>query len=738
MSNEGMELFSLTDKIWSVVESGKGLIETESINEFKSSIDSYKEHVEEIKKTNRVLRIGIVGEMKAGKSSFLNALLFDGQNFLPKAATPMTAALTILGYSEKPYAKIVFYSKAEWQNICDIAKEFDDAVHEEYIKQTEQYNKLLTASNFNGHGSLALPRPDKAKIAESIAISQDKRNCKELTEMAKKIDINIYDILGTSPVIEGDVMNKIHDYIGSDGKYTVLVKYVEIYVDNEKLRNFEIIDTPGLNDPIGSRSDKTKHFIEKCDVVFFLSYTGQFLTENDISLLKKTLPENAVNNVVVIASKFDSGIMDNIRGKKTFREACATCRSNIEKQCIKYGYNREIHKNLYFTSSIMYQAGICRRDGKPFPEDISQILNNLHKFKDFNDNKDFLFGLAGIDKIRNEVFGDLNKEKDAIISNKIQNSTEAFIEKLVGIMKNINDVVTNNKQAVETSDRSVLEHKLSEIRNCIESVRTEVRGIFATAVSDVEENIDNIFHNIAAEIDNHTTLELGSKQEIITNTRHSGLFGWVMTDITESIEHKTVSIDNVFTNLRQYKDGCLRIISDNFKYLFDRDAVSQNIKNVAKNCFDLSDRSFNKNDILIPVENALRRLTIPKFDNIDEVFINVLELLKQEIRDKSITNYKSDIVQDENISTLLRIQQEYLVKFNKYIKNEIEKKSNTIIDDLNNCSVHFIDDILEKVQKNTAVIEELLKNKEESLEKLETYRKGIEESCQKLNALRNN
>ena len=48
-----------------------------------------------------VLRIGIVGQVKAGKSSFINALLFDGNDILPKASTPMTAALTVIKYSEK-------------------------------------------------------------------------------------------------------------------------------------------------------------------------------------------------------------------------------------------------------------------------------------------------------------------------------------------------------------------------------------------------------------------------------------------------------------------------------------------------------------------------------------------------------------------------------------------------------------------------------------------------------------
>lgn len=44
--------------------------------------------VADLFRADRQLNIGVVGQVKAGKSSFLNTLLFDGQPVLPKAATP--------------------------------------------------------------------------------------------------------------------------------------------------------------------------------------------------------------------------------------------------------------------------------------------------------------------------------------------------------------------------------------------------------------------------------------------------------------------------------------------------------------------------------------------------------------------------------------------------------------------------------------------------------------------------
>ncbi len=72
---------------------------------------------EELEKTikgmqaeNRGLKVGIIGCMKAGKSSLLNALIFEGKDVLLKAATPMTASLTILKYAQNLSTQVEFYS----------------------------------------------------------------------------------------------------------------------------------------------------------------------------------------------------------------------------------------------------------------------------------------------------------------------------------------------------------------------------------------------------------------------------------------------------------------------------------------------------------------------------------------------------------------------------------------------------------------------------------------------------
>ena len=82
----------------------------EKITELQSVFNEFKEGGENLLSKDNVLQIGIVGQVKAGKSSFLNSLFFNGENVLPKASTPMTAGLTIIEYAEKKTFEVEYFN----------------------------------------------------------------------------------------------------------------------------------------------------------------------------------------------------------------------------------------------------------------------------------------------------------------------------------------------------------------------------------------------------------------------------------------------------------------------------------------------------------------------------------------------------------------------------------------------------------------------------------------------------
>ena len=107
------------------------LSNSSDIAEFNESLKNLKISLEEKRQEGRIFKLGIVGQMKTGKSSFLNEYLF-GEEILPTAATPMTAALTLIKYSDENKAEIEFYNRDDWSSIEENNKEYE-----------KEYNKAL-------------------------------------------------------------------------------------------------------------------------------------------------------------------------------------------------------------------------------------------------------------------------------------------------------------------------------------------------------------------------------------------------------------------------------------------------------------------------------------------------------------------------------------------------------------------------------------------------------------------
>ena len=147
--NGNNEFLEVIDQISDEINCGRELISNGLIESFQADAKSAESDIDSIMEEGRTLKLGIVGEVKAGKSSFLNALLFNGKDILPKAPTPMTAALTKISYSSAPQNRIFFYNKNDWEIIkanVDQYNERLDKEYENYCNKKAEKTKIGRAS----------------------------------------------------------------------------------------------------------------------------------------------------------------------------------------------------------------------------------------------------------------------------------------------------------------------------------------------------------------------------------------------------------------------------------------------------------------------------------------------------------------------------------------------------------------------------------------------------------------
>ncbi|GAA8157899.1 hypothetical protein HpBT123_12920 [Helicobacter pylori] len=299
---------------------------------------------EELEKTlkgmqaeNRGLKVGIVGRVKAGKSSLLNALIFEGKDVLPKAATPMTASLTILKYAQNLSAEAQFYDEQDIEELKRdherYEKEFKEIVSKEVKKIEEKQQGLLNKAKgvmggigkaFSGNKSdeeapkeRILSDEEILKKAQKIAKNELDNDAKltasydQYERMKKSGLINPKDLETRIQADSLEELNqKLYQFVGKEGKFMHYTKAVQISLNNPNLKSLEIIDTPGVNDPIASREERTKDLLKECDVVFVIIPSSQFLSESgDMDLFDRVSNKESIQEIYFVASQTDSTIV---------------------------------------------------------------------------------------------------------------------------------------------------------------------------------------------------------------------------------------------------------------------------------------------------------------------------------------------------------------------------------------------------------------------------------------------
>lgn len=215
-------------------------------------------------------RIAAVGQIKAGKSSFLNALTLRS-DFLPTDVNPWTAVVTHLHFRNDrppPEKAAVFrmFTRDEWQRLAE------------------------------GGGRLR-------ELTERLVPGFEPELLRaQLDMMRQRVESRLGDrlgqLLGETHAYETATPELLYAYVsagsyldeglpGAQTNLSDITRSADIYLNGGPFAfPVTLIDTPGTNDPFLVRDEITRRSLENADVFLFVISALQPLSANDISLLR--------------------------------------------------------------------------------------------------------------------------------------------------------------------------------------------------------------------------------------------------------------------------------------------------------------------------------------------------------------------------------------------------------------------------------------------------------------------
>ncbi len=364
------------------------------------------------------LTIGVIGQMKCGKSTFLNAFVFE-DDILPSATTPMTAALSVITYGETAKVIAEFYTKDEWLEQQSLAEQALQGLSE------------LDAS--------------KVKAA------------KELVEKSAPIKDNIEEYLGKTCE---DSLENIVDYVGADGRFVSITKSVKIFYPKDYLKGVEIVDTPGFNDPIVSRELRTKEFLRKADVVVMMLYAGRPFDSTDRTILFENVKQCGIGKVIIGVNKYDIPYEKGERPEDIKQYVV----EQIREQC-RLSHDDTMLDILKNAEPILLSAEMALLSDLPMSKVVANTAYD-HAFKRYASELDIsgqlrLREMSRMDDLANAIRMMVEQEKyDVLLKKPVNSILAAGSQKLDSLITEITNVDAEIK-ILNTPDDELEEKELN-------------------------------------------------------------------------------------------------------------------------------------------------------------------------------------------------------------------------------------------------------------------------------------
>ncbi|MGL2858227.1 dynamin family protein [Helicobacter pylori] len=730
--------------------------------------------LKEMQAEDRDLKVGIIGRVKAGKSSLLNALIFEGVEVLPKAATPMTASLTILKYAQNLSAEVEFYSPkdiAELENEHErYVREFNRIVGEEVNKQKEKQSlsnrakeRVKSFSNKFSRNKSTEAAPKERVLSDEEILEKARRIAKNTLKGDEKL-VSSYDqyermkksgLLNTEkldPRIQANSLQELNQkllqFVGTNGKFMPYTKAVQISLNNPNLKDLEVIDTPGVNDPIASREERTKALLKDCDVVFIISPSNQFLTDSDMSLFDRVSNKEGLQEIYFVASQADSAVLSMSEVEKS-RQHLPTALENAQKALSSqlnnimgaliqnYPNQQEIFEKA-IKNGVILASGVCFSMYKDFSnqaswernqktEEYHNALRNLRDaypdaFSSDDKSKESLLFLSNMGAIE-ERLEKSAKEKEKIIFQRLQSYAQSQANNLHKLIAQLLQDLEDEKKRIKNADISAIKEQIVVYQNLSNEIETGFDGVYEEFILHFIKNTrDGLNETLTKAIRTAKTHSREEEEEehYIERVKQGGLLGsfkrnflfWADDDAGYNEVERTratIKAGAVLDHLTEMHERCESALNDSvesFKIVFRKELYAKVLSQLRE---IISDDLIDKVDFKRSVDAVLDSIKFKEFDYADK--------LPSEIRGKT------GFLKGDEANAFIQSVGNYVRDFEAETKKDVKGYIQGLREALER--QNFASDTLKKLQKDMQNLHNQVQNKEQSIAQLDAQIKAL-------------
>jgi len=700
--------------------------------------------------SGRNLRIAVVGQMKAGKSSFLNAAFF-GRDLLPKADTPMTAALTKIVYAPEPFAEVEFYSQQDWDRFKQLASEYP-------ANYAEAEARLTEATPF-GFG--AKPRvPSKALVDGQISV--EIMSAVELIERAQNNALDVPSYLGKIKTIKdvkdtAALTRALHEYVGSGGRFASITKMSVLHINDPRLGGLEIIDTPGFNDPVVSRGNVTRRYLGQCDVIFLLSSISQFIGATEMNVIIGQFPEAGINEqaIFLIGTQRDAALRQDPNIAKTAAKLAEKyppekragikvsamiqlldkqmgehARKTLDDQINKQGLDAKTKSILTAINQtpprfISAWSSLTADNFSSLSVDDQGQLNSLCRDTGYDFDPESLHVLSNIPALRDEVLKQ-RERKAQLIAGKAQELREGALHGAKVRLKDMRESLTKRSEQILSNNIADLERNEKETVKRLTGGRKLLESVFDEQLTQTSQQFALLKTEVRAQALKYSRVEAvrdpkTEAYEVSTSSWYNP-FSWGNTETRyRDIVTVYASVQDAIEQVENFALQSTKTLQKSIMECVDLKAFRKNVAQAATAMFNTEDASYDGVMMLTEVNKSLRKITIPEVNFGDKDY-------SQNI----IKAFGCDRVGEDQISGLKEAQRKAVAAVINDLEAEVDSRVNAIKQSLGTTGKTFVADMSRDIQASLTQLRADIANKEQTMAQIDEALKAVDRGLKSL------
>ena len=543
-------------------------------------------------------------------------------------------------------------------------------------------------------------------------------------------DLEQYRTISAGSVEE--LMNGVlNQFVGSSGAFMPFTKSVTLHIPEKGLQGLQIIDTPGINDPVTSRGERTEQLLQDCDVVLIVSPSGQFLSSEDTDLMHRVTTKEGTQQAYLIASQVDNqlfgsesqGLSDPIHVLERISDNLTKHARNVlakqvqEYPSMKVAADKLSKNNVICSSSVAFSMQQRFDEQHTWDANLQHVWRNLNqKFPDVFSHeelaKNALNQLANIHQIH-QIVSEVTANKEQILAQRRIDFENGKRTALQGYLKAWAERINEQIHQIQHADVDELRKQEAELKNQQATIDANVGGVYDDLISDIKLNLSKqLKDKLKSEMrrfDSVSDDAQGSEteyEEYQVKEKRGGLFGTPLDwfdggkTVTKTRSHsyttvKAKPIRRAIEEIRSNLEDELGHLSESYLQAWKKKIYSQVVSALRE---AMGDGELDVNIIARAVKNVLARIPEASFKLEDDIPKSLKKTGK-------LTGYEAESFIDD--------AEDYISNLKGMVNKDISAYMTTLVSNLK--KIDLAKELTVDLENNLKQLLSEIENKEASL-----------------------